>query len=109
MTAYSPWANGMVEVMNRQLLKAMRSLLSERRLSIDSWPTLLPLSQLSYNRPPSSRLGVVVPITAFTALPATDRIRVIYQGDGVKNIQSITAQDLKVKNGKFIQDLQHTI
>lgn len=31
VTAYCPWANGTVDVMNRQLSKVMRSLLSEQR------------------------------------------------------------------------------
>nr|CCA27531.1 AlNc14C568G12167 [Albugo laibachii Nc14] len=43
VTAYCPWANGTVEVMNRQLLKVMRSLLSEKKQWIGNWPSLLSL------------------------------------------------------------------
>ena len=43
VTAYCPWANGTVEVMNRQLLKVMRSLPSERKQRIGCRPTLLSL------------------------------------------------------------------
>ncbi|KAG6574671.1 DNA/RNA polymerase [Phytophthora cinnamomi] len=34
-TAYTPWANGTVEVVNREVLKAVKTLLSERRLRVE--------------------------------------------------------------------------
>ena len=78
VTADSPWVKGTVEVMNRHLLKAIRSILSNRKLTIDNCPRLLSLCQSSLNRLPSSCLGGVTPITAFAASPATYQISVIY-------------------------------
>ncbi|POM64854.1 LOW QUALITY PROTEIN: Hypothetical protein PHPALM_19574 [Phytophthora palmivora] len=70
-TAYCPWANGTVEVMNRLLLKCLRDILSELKLHISDWSTVLPLVQSVLNRTPSDRLGGVAAVTAFTALPAS--------------------------------------
>ncbi|OWZ03860.1 hypothetical protein PHMEG_00024343 [Phytophthora megakarya] len=42
-TAYCPWANGTVEVVNRLLLKCLRAMLSELNLHISECPTVLPL------------------------------------------------------------------
>jgi hypothetical protein len=37
VTAYCPWANGSVEVVNRVLLKVHKSMLSERKLKTVEW------------------------------------------------------------------------
>ncbi|KAF0718358.1 Aste57867_1739 [Aphanomyces stellatus] len=69
-TAYSPWANGTVEVVNRLVLRAVKALLSEMRLKADEWHLVLPLVQGALNHQPADRLGGVAPVTAFTGLPA---------------------------------------
>ncbi|POM58941.1 DNA/RNA polymerase [Phytophthora palmivora] len=76
-TAYCSWANGSVEVMNRLLLKRLRAMLSELKLHISDWSTVLPLVQSALNQIPSDRLGGVAPVTAFTALPASPPIHSI--------------------------------
>ncbi|RAN79793.1 hypothetical protein B5P41_35575, partial [Bacillus sp. SRB_28] len=48
-TAYTPWANGSVEVVNRLLLFVLRALISEFRLSFHDWPCLLPLVNMALN------------------------------------------------------------
>ncbi len=42
-TAYSPWANGTIEVANRLILRAVKTLSSEMKLQVDEWPLILPL------------------------------------------------------------------
>ncbi|KAF0721832.1 hypothetical protein Ae201684P_005674 [Aphanomyces euteiches] len=69
-TAYSPWANGTVEVVNRLILRTTRALLSEMKLHADEWPLVLPLVQEALNHQPDDRLGGVAHITAFTGLTA---------------------------------------
>ncbi|KAE9159712.1 hypothetical protein PF002_g32795 [Phytophthora fragariae] len=68
-TAYTPWANGTVEVVNREVLKAVKALLSERRLRVEDWPRVLPVVQGALNQMPADRLNGKSPLTAFTALP----------------------------------------
>ncbi|KAE8993203.1 hypothetical protein PR003_g21024 [Phytophthora rubi] len=68
-TAYTPWANGTVEVVNREVLKSIKALLSERKLPVRDWPAVLPVVQSALNGMPADRLGGKSPLTAFTALP----------------------------------------
>jgi hypothetical protein len=74
-TAYTPWANGTVEVVNREVLKGVKALLSERRLHISDWPVVLPVVQSALNVMPADRLGGQTPLPAFTALPEAHQLR----------------------------------
>ncbi|POM81780.1 Hypothetical protein PHPALM_204 [Phytophthora palmivora] len=76
-TAYCRWANGSVEVVNRILLRCLRALLSELKLAMSDWTSVLPIVQSALNQTPAYRLGGVTPVTAFTVLPATTPLRVI--------------------------------
>ncbi|ETV95907.1 hypothetical protein H310_10572 [Aphanomyces invadans] len=69
-TAYSPWANGTVEVVNRLVLLTLKALLSEMKLRANEWHLVLPLVQGALNHQPSDRFGGVAPVTAFTGLKA---------------------------------------
>nr|CCA21015.1 AlNc14C109G6335 [Albugo laibachii Nc14] len=109
VTAYCPWANGSVEVLNRKLLKAMRSLLSEKRQPIGQWPRFFSLCQSSINHLPSSRIGGVAPLTAFTALPPRDHISVIYQPAGLPGLSSFTEHDINEQQKIHMKNLQQTI
>ncbi|GMF41581.1 unnamed protein product [Phytophthora fragariaefolia] len=75
--AYTPWANGTVEVVNREVLKSVKALLSERKLQTTYWPRVLPVVQAALNSMPSDRLGGATPLTAFTALPGESQLRSI--------------------------------
>ncbi|GMF41277.1 unnamed protein product [Phytophthora fragariaefolia] len=77
-TAYSPWANGSVEVVNRLLLRRLKAMASELKLQIKQWPTLLPLVQSALNGMPSNRLGAIAPITAFAGLPGSSQPDAIF-------------------------------
>jgi hypothetical protein len=76
-TAYTPWANGTVEVVNREVLKGVKALISERKLRVQDWPRVLPVVQAALNGMPADRLNGVAPLSAFTALPANTQLRSI--------------------------------
>lgn len=65
---YSPWANGGIERMNKELLRVLRALLLENRLDEASWPFLLPAVQSVLNHSPSPRLGGLAPVEVMTGL-----------------------------------------
>ncbi|KAJ0392214.1 hypothetical protein P43SY_008832 [Pythium insidiosum] len=49
---YTPWINGTVERLNRDILQVMRTLLLEYQLDTKSWEYLLPLVQANMNQTP---------------------------------------------------------
>jgi len=65
--AYCPWSNGTVEVVNRELLRASRALLSEFQLPQRCWPNVLPMVQSALNNAKVQRLGNRCPQTVFTS------------------------------------------
>jgi hypothetical protein len=65
-TAYSPWANGTVEAVCKQTIRAARAMLSEMHLSPQEWPCVLPAIQAVLNNSPSSHRAGQTPLTAFT-------------------------------------------
>jgi hypothetical protein len=60
-TAYSPWANGVVERVNRELVRLWKVLMGEVGLPMEEWATLRPLVQAIINRSPSGVLDGLSP------------------------------------------------
>ena len=69
VVAYSPFANGTVERVNRVVLAVLRALLSEWKLSFDDWPYVLPVVMMAINMSPVRRLGNLSPIEVRTGRP----------------------------------------
>ncbi|GMF38278.1 unnamed protein product [Phytophthora fragariaefolia] len=67
---YSPWLNGTVERLNKDILQVMRALLIEHGLDFHEWSYLLPVVQANLNHTPVRSLGGHAPIELFTGLPA---------------------------------------
>ena len=55
--AYSPWANGTVERLCREVLRTVRSFLSELKLAERDWPAVIKDVQAAINDAPVRRLG----------------------------------------------------
>ncbi|KAE9360834.1 hypothetical protein PF008_g1643 [Phytophthora fragariae] len=67
---YTPWINGTVERVNRDILQVLRVMLMELNLDTRNWPYLLPLIQANLNHSAVASLGGHAPIELFTGLPA---------------------------------------
>ncbi len=80
--AYCPWSNGTVEVVNRELLRATRAILSEYQLHNSSWPSIMPVVQAALNNSLSERLGNRCPLTVFTGHPQDTPLTAITQKVG---------------------------
>jgi transposase InsO family protein len=65
-TAYSPWANGTVEAVCKQTIRAARAMLSEMHLAPQQWPCVLPAIQATLNNSPSFHRAGQTQLTAFT-------------------------------------------
>ncbi len=70
-TAYAPWSNGTVEVMNRLMVRLLRGLCCELNLKHNQWDSVLMLVMSALNHMPADRLKGVAPVKAFLALAAT--------------------------------------
>jgi IS30 family transposase len=68
VTAYCPWANGTVEVVNRMLLRVLKSMSSEKKLKPSQWTLLVKQVQAALNLQPS----------AFLALPVATPLKMFY-------------------------------
>ncbi|POM80423.1 LOW QUALITY PROTEIN: Hypothetical protein PHPALM_1744 [Phytophthora palmivora] len=68
---YSPWINGTVERLNRDILQVTRALLLELRLDTRNWEYLLPIIQANLNQSPVASLGHKTLLELFTGPPAT--------------------------------------
>ena len=64
-TAYGPWANGTVDVVDQTILHCQKALLYDLKLVEYQWLVILPLVLSAINHIPVSRLGMMQPSTAF--------------------------------------------
>lgn len=95
-TANMPQANGTVERVCQEVLRATRALLSEFRLDEKQWTFVLPLIQSILNHTPRKSLANETPIRAFTGLPPKTPLTSIMAPDGVKvrSLDFIKAQKI---------------
>jgi hypothetical protein len=109
VTAYCPWANGTVEVVNRMLLRVLKSMLSESKLPMAEWSKLLHQVQMAINFNPSNRITGVAPVTAFMALPAQTPLKSFYMEKVFGEVPRIEEVQWSREVNKHIQDLQTTL
>ncbi|POM62150.1 hypothetical protein PHPALM_28730 [Phytophthora palmivora] len=74
---YSPWLDGTVERLNRDVLQVLRALLLEYALDSHEWPYLLPAIQANLNHTPVRSLAGHSPVEVFTGLPASSALDVV--------------------------------
>jgi len=91
-TAYSPKSNGTVERVNREIMKVLRSLVSECKISWNEWESLLSLVQSALNNYKSASLAGQAAITVSTGLPAYNPLAFVLQGT-----DAVSFKQLKMK------------
>ena len=99
--SYTPWANGTVEIANRDLLKVLRPLRTELRVPSEQWHTLVPLLQSALNNAPRERLEGKAPLQLFTSLPTSRPIETILR-EAEPTVGSINWEDFKRKRAAAI-------
>jgi hypothetical protein len=80
---YTPWANGTVERVNRDMLQLFRALTLERSIKFeDNWPSMTSVVMSAINSRPSQRLAVkgvpICPRKHFTGKEGDDPLRIYY-------------------------------
>jgi transposase InsO family protein len=86
---YSPWVNGTVERINRDVLQVMRVLLLEHQLDTRSWEYVLPLVQANLNQTPVASLGGNAPVELFTGLTVPTQLDTVLLPDHKDKVMTI--------------------
>ena len=96
-SAYHPQSNGTVEVVCREVIRALRALLSEYQLGYAEWPRFLKTVQRVLNHSPSPKLDNQSPITVFTSQSPDDSLAFIHEDpkpSPVKTLSMVQARQL---------------
>jgi transposase InsO family protein len=78
---YTPQANGTIERANKELVRTVTALLSERRLPTADWPEVLDIAVMAVNNSPSAQMGGVTPHEVFTGRSGINVTQVIAMGN----------------------------
>jgi len=115
-TAYSPWANGSVERVCREVLRACRALCSEWKLAPSDWPDITESIQSVLNHAPLKRLGLRdcnisgvyrTPLEVFTGLiPKRPLLRALPM---TKHEQVFNTTELEARRIITIDELQNAL
>ncbi|GMF52093.1 unnamed protein product [Phytophthora fragariaefolia] len=103
---YSPWLNGTVERLNKDVLQVLRALLMEYGLDQHEWPYLLPAIQANLNHTPVSSLAGHAPVEVFTGLPASSALDVVVVPAGSEQAERVVDID---DIGGFVGQLRSSL
>lgn len=112
-TAYSPWANGTVERVNREVLRAAKALLSEWHLGVKDWPAVVDCVQSVLNQSPLRRLGTSrpgvfrTPLEVFTAIKPSRPLLCALPMSKYKEAES--DEDIRVRQVTNIDEVQKAL
>ncbi|GMF39813.1 unnamed protein product [Phytophthora fragariaefolia] len=79
--AYSPWINGSIERVNRDMLQVVRTMILTYKISHKDWVYLVPMIQANLNHTPVPSLGNKAPVELFTGLRCPTPLRGFYRPD----------------------------
>jgi transposase InsO family protein len=97
---YTPWINGTVERVNKDILHVLRVMLMELNLDTRNWVHLLPVIQANLNHCPMPSLDGHAPMELFTGLPAPSPLTAIVLPGGRRD------QVLQVDLRSFAEQIQ---
>ncbi|KAE8883707.1 hypothetical protein PF001_g1593 [Phytophthora fragariae] len=102
---YTPWINGTVERVNRDILHVLRLMLMELNLDTRKWPYLLPLIQANLNDSAVASLEGHAPIELFTGLPAPSLLDTVVVPVG--RVTRTLSVDMSAAASHLVQLRQH--
>lgn len=76
---YTPWSNGGIERLGKEMLRVFRSVISEYQMRPVEWVDLLPMVQHALNNAPSPQRRNTAPVTAFAGLDPSPPISTFYR------------------------------
>ena len=99
---YCPWSNGAVERLGRELLRFLRSLISELQMDHKEWPDLIPIVQSVLSNSVSPHRGNFCPITAFMGRDPTPPFLTFLRSSTATPVTVTEAQRESVLNVKTV-------
>lgn len=76
---YTPWSNGAVERLGKELFRVFRYVISELHIRPDEWPDLLLLVQSVLSTAPSPQRARLSPLKSMTGLTETPPVATLYR------------------------------
>lgn len=104
--AYSPWINGSIERVNRDILQVIRVMILEYKLSHRDWTYFIPLIQSNLNHTVVKSLAGYSPSELFTGLPRSTPLSTIkIIRNGKREVIDTNVSSIK----KFLTTLRQSI
>ena len=114
--AYTPWSNGACERMVREVIRALRSILSEQQRSVSEWVDVLPAAQWALNTSFRERFRATPHHVMFGRAPRTAFSALVSMTDGAWNIDVMDSDALREKvrgvveeQVRFCQEVQAAV
>lgn len=95
--AYTPWSNGTCERMVKEVVRALRSILSEQRRQVSEWIDVLPAAQWALNTSFRERYRSTPYSVMFGRAPRTDFSALVSAFDGRWNVDVMDADSVRAK------------
>jgi hypothetical protein len=101
-TAYIHYPNGTIEVINKLILQAVRTILSELRMKKSDWPDVIPIIEYYLNHKPQTRLNQRAPVQVMNGVPPDNPLKTILPDLQFDKLQKIKAENMDL----WLSDLQ---
>ena len=87
VVSHSPWAVGIVERLNRELIRVLTKLRQDYKLPVSQWYRVLPTAMFALNNTPSRTRGSHAPVQLFLGRPPQDGLSLVLDKDGLSDPQ----------------------
>ena len=114
--AYTPWSNGACERMVKEVVRALKSILSDQRRHVSNWPDVLPAAQWALNTSFRERYRSTPYCVMFGRAPRTAFSALASVTGGQWNVDVMDADSLRAKvqgvveeQVRFCRDVQQAV
>ena len=102
--AYTPWSNGACERMVKEVIRALRSILSEQRRPVSDWVNVLPAAQWALNTSFRERYRSTPYCVMFGRAPRTAFSALVSATDGEWKIDVMNAEAVRNKVRNVVEE-----
>ncbi|CAN0536633.1 unnamed protein product, partial [Scytosiphon promiscuus] len=105
--AYTPWSNGTCERMVKEVVRALKSILSEQRRTVSEWVDVLPAAQWALNTSFRERYRSTPYCVMFGRAPRTSFSALASVTGGEWNVDVMDADSLREKVRRVVDEQAH--